>query len=68
MIRDIPSNYPPARPDLKAFRPPDKSRSKLAYLAWRVQMWVEGTVGLAVLEPCEKILLCTIRFLFLDTL
>ncbi|KAJ3785877.1 hypothetical protein GGU10DRAFT_353438 [Lentinula aff. detonsa] len=60
MIRDIPSNRPPARPDFKAFRAPDKSHSKVAYLVWRVQMWVEGTFGLAVLEPWEKLLLLLI--------
>ncbi|KAJ3820605.1 hypothetical protein EV361DRAFT_906953 [Lentinula raphanica] len=57
MIPDIPSNYPPARPDLKAFRPP-KSQSKVAYLIWRVHMWIEGTFSLAMLEPWEKLLLC----------
>lgn len=58
MIRDIPPHYPPARPNLKAFRAPDKSQSKFLYLLWRIRMWVEGTFGLAVLEPWEKALLC----------
>ncbi|KAJ3877962.1 hypothetical protein F5051DRAFT_241682 [Lentinula edodes] len=60
MIRDIPPHYPPARPNLKAFRAPDKSQSKFFYLLWRIQMWVEGTFGLAVLEPWEKALLLMI--------
>ncbi|KAJ3931016.1 MAG: hypothetical protein NXY57DRAFT_1082686 [Lentinula lateritia] len=60
MIRDIPPHYPPARPNLKAFRAPDKSQSKFLYLLWRIRMWVEGTFGLAVLEPWEKALLLVI--------
>ncbi|KAJ3811424.1 hypothetical protein EV368DRAFT_47532 [Lentinula lateritia] len=59
MIPDIPPNYPPARPDLKAFRPP-KSQSKIAYWVWRVHMWIEGTFSLAMLEPWEKLLLLII--------
>ncbi|KAJ3873791.1 hypothetical protein F5051DRAFT_418426 [Lentinula edodes] len=59
MIPDIPSNYPPARPDLKAFRPP-QSQSKVAYWVWRVHMWIEGTFSLAMLEPWEKLLLLII--------
>ncbi|KAJ3754586.1 hypothetical protein FB446DRAFT_745462 [Lentinula raphanica] len=69
MIPDIPSNYPPARPDLKAFRPP-KSQSKVAYLIWRVHMWIEGTFSLAMLEPWEKLLLLIIfltTFILLTT-
>ncbi|KAF5391027.1 hypothetical protein D9757_003934 [Collybiopsis confluens] len=57
MIPDIPPNCPPARPDLKAFRPP-KSKSKIAYYGWRVRMWIEGTFGTGMLEPWEKLLLC----------
>ncbi|KAF9067745.1 hypothetical protein BDP27DRAFT_1328340 [Rhodocollybia butyracea] len=56
MIPDIPENYPPPRPDFRAFRPP-KSQSKFAYLLWRIQMWIEGTFALAMLEPWEKILM-----------
>ncbi|KAJ4474402.1 hypothetical protein J3R30DRAFT_673647 [Lentinula aciculospora] len=59
MIPDIPPNYPPARPDLKAFRAP-KSQSRIAYLVWRVHMWIEGTFSLAMLEPWEKLLLLVI--------
>ncbi|KAJ3820863.1 hypothetical protein F5880DRAFT_904489 [Lentinula raphanica] len=72
MFPEIPSRFPPAQPDLKGFRPPilngSQSRSnsqqyykyKCRYMFWRARMWVEGTFGLAVLEPWEKALLLTI--------
>ncbi|KAJ3720302.1 hypothetical protein C8R42DRAFT_670349 [Lentinula raphanica] len=74
MFPEIPSSFPPAQPDLKGFRPPiltlegfqswSNSRQyykyKCRYMFWRAQMWVEGTFGLAVLEPWEKALLLTI--------
>ena len=57
MISDPPAHLSP-KPDARCTRPP-KSRSGPAYYFWRIQMWVEGTFVLHMLEPWEKILLRT---------
>ncbi|KAK7438031.1 hypothetical protein VKT23_018199 [Stygiomarasmius scandens] len=66
MIPDPPAhlNIKP-RPDYRETRPP-KSNSSWAYTLWRINMWINCTFGLTVMEPWERFLVWAI-FLVLST-
>ncbi|KAF4607390.1 hypothetical protein EYR38_001461 [Pleurotus pulmonarius] len=57
----VPSDqhFPPPKPDLSIYQPP---KSKVAQFFWRRWMWFEATFVFSMLEPWEKVMLCTPPF------
>ncbi|GJE93995.1 hypothetical protein PsYK624_101630 [Phanerochaete sordida] len=47
------------------YRPP---KSRVGAFLWRRRMWLETTMGLSVLEPWEKLMICASLVSFPDIL